>query len=267
MVKTPATIETATKLWLEEDVWSGPSEMNVPAGSCVLGNLLKYAEYDTLERVLKVTGRNSDEVAKLAVGRLKRAVAASPLIGQHLTIYVDFICSLSRSSKHAFRNALLSANVIWNITTALVKISTVINATRDLSFLDAMVSGFGYLYNCLESSDGFTWVSQAIGAGLLQAFVDCSPQFSKLSPKDLRMVLDIFEKILPRYLVYRSIVEALDGPMRKLDDGPSKNRVTKSAAKDVWHAFHKLASERIMVVWHIVDTMKGKHVTCDNVKV
>ncbi|KAF7799425.1 hypothetical protein EIP86_010660 [Pleurotus ostreatoroseus] len=265
MVRTPTTVEIATRLWLEEDAGPLPSKMSVPVGTCVLGNLLKYAEFDTLQRVLKVTGSKSDEVAKLAISRLCSTLQAPKLNATHLVIHMDFINSLSRSYKHAFRNALLSANVIWNITKALVKISTVVNTTQDLAFLDAMVSGFGYLYNCLESSDGFTWVTQAIRAGLLTAFTDCSPQFSQLDPEDFGMVKDIVERILPRYLVYRSILEAIDTSMKKIDHGPSKGRVDRSIVKDVWNKFHGLALERNMVLWR-ANVMKGKNVTCDNVK-
>lgn len=266
MVRTPATVEIATRLWLEEDAGPIPSKMNIPVGTCVLGNLLKYAEFNTLQRVLKVTNSKSEEVAKLALSRLRGALQAPKLNASHLVIHMDFINSLSRSYKHAFRNALLSANVIWNITNALVKISAIINTTKDLAFLDAMVSGFGYLYNCLESTDGFTWATQAIRAGLLQAFTDCSPQFSKLNPEDYDMTKEIVDKILPRYLVYRSVLEAIGSSMSKIDNGPSKERIDKSIAKDVWYKFHRIALERNMVLLQ-ANAMKGKNITCDNVKV
>lgn len=108
-------------------------------------------------------------------------------------------------------------------------------------------------------------MSQAIGAGLLSAFCDCSPFFDKLDPDDLEMVLGVLGDILPRYCVYRSVIQTMDEPMRKIDGGAQKERVMRSIAKDVWFKFFKLVRVRVLVLWE-ADTHKGKHIICDNVK-
>ncbi|TFY60980.1 hypothetical protein EVJ58_g4795 [Rhodofomes roseus] len=264
MIATPMTIEIATKLWLEEDD-GPPTHLNAPAGTCCLSSLLKMAKKEQLDRVLKMAGGKADEIAKLSLARVKTALKARPINGTHLTMHLDFINALSREASHPLRHALLGANVIWIVTNALTTISIQVNLSRDLSFLDAMVSAFGYIANCLDSTDGFTWVSQSIGAGLLTSFVDCSPHFSKLDPEDFDMILTIVNNILPRYTVYRSVLEAMNGPMLKIDKGPQRDRVLNSVVKDAWRTFFASSCDR-MTLLHQAEVWKGKNITCDNVK-
>lgn len=147
MVSTPATIEIATRCWLEEDDGPIPSHVDAPVGTCVLGNLLKHATSAQLDRVLKMTGGKADEIAKLAISHLRGALTMRPVNATRLVIYLDFINSLSRVGTHPLRYALLGANVIWYVTNALVTISILVNTTSDPVFLNAMMSGFCYLYS------------------------------------------------------------------------------------------------------------------------
>ncbi|OSX68033.1 hypothetical protein POSPLADRAFT_1043193 [Postia placenta MAD-698-R-SB12] len=204
MVSTPATIEIATRCWLEEDDGPIPSHVDAPVGTCVLGNLLKHATSAQLDRVLKMTGGKADEIAKLAISHLRGALTMRPVNATRLVIYLDFINSLSRVGTHPLRYALLGANVIC-------------------------------------------------------------PFFDKLDPDDLEMVLGVLGDILPRYCVYRSVIQTMDEPMRKIDGGAQKERVMRSIAKDVWFKFFKLVRVRVLVLWE-ADTHKGKHIICDNVK-
>ncbi|CDO69474.1 hypothetical protein BN946_scf184817.g34 [Trametes cinnabarina] len=265
MVKTPATIEIATRLWLEEDGGPIPTKMDSPAGTCVLGNMLKFADKEALNRVLRVSGGKTDELAKLAIARLQRALKGPAYNPVHITIYMDFINSISRVASHPLRHALLSANIIWIVTTALTKISVLVHTSKDDGWLTAMVSAFGYLRNCLESTEGFTWIAQSVGAGLLQAICDCSPRFDGLDPEDYNMIREIVGEILPRYLVFRSVIEGVDSALNKIERGPQKKRVEKSIIWPEWKKFADLAHERVLVLSQ-VDAFKGHSTTCDNVK-
>ena len=144
---------------------------NIPVGSCLLACLLREAETEQLDRVLKMAGGKSTEIAKLAIARLQRTLKGPNYEPGQISITIDLINAFSRKRDHPLRHALLSANVIWVMTGALVKLSVLVNTAPDPAFLDSMASGFGYLRNCLESTDGFTWVNQAVGAGFLQAFL------------------------------------------------------------------------------------------------
>ncbi len=160
----------------------------------------------------------------------------------------------------------MSANVIWVVSGALVKLSVLVNTSRDPGFLDPMVSAFGYLRNCLESTDGFTWINQAIGAGFLQAFCDCSTRFAELEAEDYRMLEQLISEVLPPYLVYRSVIEAANSALAKIERGVQKQRVESSKAKVHWRKFAQLAHERMMIVRR-AEAEKGTKIICDNMKV
>ncbi|PBL03437.1 hypothetical protein ARMGADRAFT_1022108 [Armillaria gallica] len=83
----------------------------------------------------------------------------------------------------------------------------------------------------------------------------------------IKTVVSIARDILPRYLVYRSVINVINGVMLKLDDEslPLKRRVFGSTVKDVWIDFHKQCLERLLVPIH-AKTIRGKAVSCDNVK-
>ncbi|CCL98940.1 uncharacterized protein FIBRA_00947 [Fibroporia radiculosa] len=117
MILTPATVEIATRLWLEEDSGPLPSILDAPMGTCVLGNILKLATRDQLNRVLRMANGKADEIAKLAISRLRNASKAPKVNPIHLSMYLDMINSLSRVPDHPLRYALLGANVIWVLHT------------------------------------------------------------------------------------------------------------------------------------------------------
>ncbi|OBZ69916.1 hypothetical protein A0H81_10213 [Grifola frondosa] len=164
----------------------------------------------------------------------------SDWIGAHVDLLSLFCCIGS----HPLRTALLRANAVQVVTTALVKLSVLVNVSGELVHFFAMRACFCYLSSCLDIPDDITLVLESVGAGLLQAFCDCSTQFSKLASEDLKNVLDIVQDIVSRYLIYRSVIEAVDNAVSKIERGPQKGRVDASLAKTVWDTFCELAHER-----------------------
>ena len=265
IVSTPGSVELATQLWLFEDAVPIPSSVEVPVGTAALDALLRMAEHPTLDRALKTAGGKPDQVAKLALGRLCTEGREAEISGIRMSVYTDILCQFSRSARHTLRHAILIAGAISTVTKTLGIVTSQINSTGNPTLLDAIVALFGYLRNCLESSDGFTWISQSVQAGLLTAFVECSPYFSKLEdPEDREMILSIIKLVLPRYLVYRSIIRTVSTALESVYKNPRIGRVSKTVAKDVWRDFVRLAKERMLVEAH-AGALKAT--MCDNANV
>lgn len=263
MISAPMVVEMSTRMCLSED--DAPnSNLRVPAGTSFLAKLLSSARKEHLDRVLNTVGGLADVIAKVLIARVQSVVKARPVNRFALMMHLDLINLLSRIVGHPLRYALLGANAIWVVTNALTVIAIQLNADPvNLAFRNAMVSAIGYLVNCLDSTDGFTWVSQSIGAGLLSAYVDCSPHFSMLDTYDRHMVLRIVSDILPRYTVYRTVLQAMDWLMRELRSGPQRDRLGQSVAQDVWIPFFVSFCDRIKVLHY----SKGQQFPCDNAKV
>ncbi|KAJ8454929.1 hypothetical protein ONZ45_g19115 [Pleurotus djamor] len=182
-------------------------------------------------------------------------------------IIVDLIGHLSRRRGHPLRSAFFHHNVIPSMTKVALSGARRIRKGGQPPGLEAfMVSGFGYLANCLETTDGFSWVISAIQSGLMQAFLECSPLLSDLdNPADRYMILALFKDIIPKYMVYRSVIQVVDGAMQKVEATPAAHWVLDTPAKEVWLRFKNLASERMTVVNRIT-AIKGNEIkTCDNV--
>ncbi|ESK96974.1 hypothetical protein Moror_6552 [Moniliophthora roreri MCA 2997] len=265
MVKTKGTVEIAAQLWVHEDanLKNVPSMLDIPTPSACLDAMLFDNIDDCTQRALKASGGDPVKVAQLAMSRLKTATNAPQMNPVCLTIYLDLIGHLSRRDDDPLRNAFLSMNVVTVVTKLAVTISKKLNERGcNPHFLDTICSALGYLSNFLESTDGFSWVVQSLNAGLLIAWVDASPHFTKLHPDDREMMERIVSDILPRYLVYRSVINAVDGTMKILDTEPHKSRVLSSIAKKIYTNFHELALERLFVDMY----MKHKLSSCDNAK-
>ncbi|KAI0798479.1 hypothetical protein BC629DRAFT_1592072 [Irpex lacteus] len=191
-----------------------------------------------------------------------KALRAPDVDGSYLAVHVELINRIS-SFEYPFRHALFSKNVIWFVTSALVKFGETLSSTNDNTLVDAMISCFGYLCNYLESTDGFTWVLQAVRAGLLQAFCDCSTKFDIIPKEDLNIILGLFKVKLPRYLVYRSVLDVIENSMEKVDRDPHQKRISNSIAKQTWYDFRRLAQERIAITYQVLSEAR---LVCDNVK-
>ncbi|KAJ7704983.1 hypothetical protein B0H17DRAFT_920622 [Mycena rosella] len=261
---TQGTVEIATKLWLLDDVvpHSGPQFMNIPCLAAALDAVL--VDRPATDRALTIGGGTADTLAKVAISRARGAIGRTPLDPTQLAIYFDLMGHLSRGWDHPLRYAFLQAGVIPLCTRAAGTLGRALSVGGSPGLLDGMVSAFGYLANCLESTEGFTWVAQSVAADLLLAFADCCPHFAQLDPEDYDMVCSIFSTTLPKYLVYRSVVQSVDEGMRRLR-APQLKQISASIAKKVWTDFRRLADERNLVVMHAA-AIKGKAATCDNVK-
>ncbi|KAJ7599834.1 hypothetical protein C8J56DRAFT_1037442 [Mycena floridula] len=214
IISTPSTIELITQCWMLEDPAVCPNL------------LLRDTDLERLDHVLSALrfndpiGGNVDAInnlAILALSRLRKAMSKPMMNGIHVAVYINLISQLSRPERHTLRKA-----------------SVVVNQTLrpDPSLLEVMEAGFGYLQNCISSIDGFPFVAQALH------YVDFSPHFVKVDPEAQGMLLSLFRDIIPQYLVYHSVLKAIN------DSGPC-------GSEHCWSNFEK------------VDRQNWK-VTCNN---
>ncbi|KDQ62799.1 hypothetical protein JAAARDRAFT_54674 [Jaapia argillacea MUCL 33604] len=266
MADTPGAIELATHLWIREGTGSVPSFATIPVTSSMFDSLLKFADDSALDRVVEAMDGKVDNIAQIALNRLRAAIKGPNLDAMEMLIFTDTINTLCREPRNGLRDAFLRFNVIHWVTKGLAAISTNIVSAPDPKSLAAMLSCLGFLSNYIESTDGFTWVLQSINAGLISAYADCSPVFNKVDLSDREdIIIPIFDDIIPRYMVFRSVVCAVDGAIFSVDQSNRRGKLERSPAGDAWRKFYALTLERraFLAQHHL---LKDKAIICDNTK-
>lgn len=265
MAPTPGCIEMATSMWLLEDGVGVPSSIAVPTASAAFERLLRKTDKSLLNRVVRDQG--AKKISDTAIARYKDKISKPKMTPPRGAVFSDVLNQLSRSPEHVLRHNLLVRGVVqWEVKGALAACQQ-LERFRDPGHIDTAVASLGYLGNCLESSDGFTWVTQAIRAGLLNAFVECSPYLDMVGdPDDRDLIVLVIRDILPRYLVYRSVLQAVDKALAVVDVPAKRQKVLNSPVAKVWESFFNLAKERTKVcVYATAAKDYGK--VCDNLKV
>lgn len=277
MVSTKGSVEIVTRLWLQEDKEGEDLDLTeiislgIPCGSASLACIIRQPSlYEGAhDRVVQTVGGKAETVTKLALARLKAATRdVTGLYAPQVTHYMDVVISLAQSRNHPLRFALLHGNAISLFTNIAITGSRALQSQEDFILLQLVAKAFEFLNSHLEATDGFTWVTQSVKAGLLGALVDCSPFLSSMQPEGRTSVMRIIDKILPQYLVYRSVIEAVEGSTRilRLLEPSRKAKIRGSEAREGWECFMNLAQERHSVVVQ-VRANEAKSAACDNAEV
>ncbi|TFY79555.1 hypothetical protein EWM64_g4455 [Hericium alpestre] len=64
-----------------------------------------------------------------------------------------------------------------------------------------------------------------------------------------RFTLRLIKDTIPRYLVYRSVIVAVDAAMHALETPEDRKKIDKSPVADSWYQTKKLAHERLLIKW------------------
>lgn len=259
---TPGIIELTTLMWKIEDHGTTPPLLEVPMGTSAFHHVLFEATDSMLDEVVRESGGTAENVADLALSRLRAAIKKKPIKPTHIHAYVDIMVSFSRCRGHALRQTLLKKRAMALVTTALLSISTM--PLRDESVLSAVISCFGFIRNLIEAGEGIYFVRQVIQEGFLQAFINISPSFGFLDSEAQEFTLSLIDDILPRYLVFRSIIQVVDTAMSRIETPENRAKIQRSPVRKSWADTKALALERLKIKFQS-DVMKRQVAYCDYV--
>ncbi|KAI0049148.1 hypothetical protein FA95DRAFT_1538803 [Auriscalpium vulgare] len=261
VTNTPGAIALAASLWMKEDARSETPLLPIPVASSMLHHILFCATDANLDEFVKSAGGKTSTIADLCLSRLRSTIAKPLVSGLQVRSYVDVMVALSRGRKHALRRAILHKGGIGVVTKALLKLSVLSLSDEDVR--DAVIACFGFISNLIESGDGIHWVRQAVQEGLLLAFVNISPSFKSLDTEARSFTLALVSNVLPRYLVYRSVIMAVSAAMEKVDTPENRVKIERSPVKDSMYSTKLLADERKKIQFQS-DVMKKELAYCDH---
>lgn len=271
ITNTEGVIPMITKLWVDEEreVTGGEQAsvpiLPIPVSSAALHQILFEADEQMLDQVVANSFPGAPEkVADFLLNRIRNAVKkpSAKLSAGVVQSFVDLTISFSRAPKHPLRHHLLSKGLLGVITKTLLVLTT--RPLYEENVLEAITSCFGCISNLIECGDGITYIRQTITEGFLQAFVNIMPNFQRFDEEARSFTISLIEDLLPRYLVYRSVIESVVVAMRGLDTEACRNKVARSPVKKSWERLRQIAEARMMAK-EMADETRKKLAWCDNV--
>ncbi|TFK65802.1 hypothetical protein BDN72DRAFT_845110 [Pluteus cervinus] len=272
MLKTRGVMEIAVGLWIFEDDPT-TSVADVSAPSLLLTHLARANDKETMDHILSAAGGDLEKIAKLSLRRLKDAFNAPLFEFNSLDAALAFglVAWFCRAPTPGIVEALLQNGAVSICVKLLIRIAFVFNERHPgdsirPGFIKMMTRDFACLKSILDTIPGPPWVLQAIDAGLLTAFVECSPVYYDLEHSDFVVVSSTITHTIPRYLAYYGIVQAMDSALSKLEKTERFLSLRKTRAWKAFNALALLTARRLAVSVHWFKFLKKNASTCDNPK-
>ncbi|KAJ7153950.1 hypothetical protein C8R43DRAFT_1235338 [Mycena crocata] len=267
MISTPGCLELLTKLWVVEDAQAKGGILLGPVQTATLGTVIKYSTLlgndDAYDRVVKAAGGDVNIVVKLLLGRVKKATKAfNPDLGAvGLSWHIELITELCQPP---LRRAFFDNDAIAVVTDSFVVLSRVVIPTQNC--VSMMSSCFDFFLRCLEGDD-YPQLGYAIKTGFLGAFLDSSRMFAMLPTKSVDAAEQIMGQILPKYIVYRSFIEAVNSALEHLNTPHYQRLIAHPSVQTVWLPFIELLEKRMPVLKQMYElTAEGTTVACEYIE-
>ncbi|TFK71910.1 hypothetical protein BDN72DRAFT_895299 [Pluteus cervinus] len=249
ITSTHGTVEIATKMWLIEGSVTPPPRF---VASLLLMKLLNNDPSPKLrDRVISAAG-GAPIVATTAIRRLNDALTQQIVNDWAYVSCVSLLHHLSLQ-EYPLERLLLDAGAIIATTRGLIRTAEELNSgefeysSHRHGLIDTLTSGFMYLSKTLEAGTGLFEIGQAIDAGIIEAFVESSPFFTLMPAENWTSVEEIFDWVIPKYLVYGSVIRAVSENLCRLPDTPRLQNIRHTPAWKAFQFMRKLTLERLLV--------------------
>jgi hypothetical protein len=244
VVSTPGSVELATRIWIDTP-FDGDFSTIIPYYRSMAGfmGLLSAGDLPRTfaQRIVGIKGYNASMIAEMVMTRISLAAGQDKVDDRYLTPLVNMLHHCS--SMPTISEALLNHKSVATITKVARRLSH-LSLSKDSDHAQSLViPGFvclAYLADNLEGGDGITPICQSIENGLLSTWNICSNHLHLPLPEHVKAtsIIKIISDIIPRYLTYRSTIEAADKFLRE-QYIPSAS-LQNSPMKGPWERFMQL---------------------------
>lgn len=259
--KTGGLIDLLTRLWVHKhaETYHASSALYLMLNGCMAKEL----------DVVCNAGGGPQEVAKLALSRLKKAINTPSPSAIHISTHTYVLNNLGRLPRHPLTACVLSEHAAWNVTRMLVIISKLIGSSLkpERYLQECVYAGFAFLRYGFIRDDSYKWVCQSLDAGLLPVIIELSLVVENIDhhhPKEcLRHIL---RETLPKHMIYKSVIKVMKREMEDVDAEMVDRRVRKSYLKEDWMSLLLLTELRSNVA-QLPKSLRPGGVACDNIRV
>ncbi|KAJ7244681.1 hypothetical protein C8J57DRAFT_1363641 [Mycena rebaudengoi] len=254
--KTPGIIRLCAQLW------SHPSS---PFSTSVLLSLLQPVTSKDLDELVAAVGE-AELVAKTALKRLRAAINTSPINLDQVSALSFTVTTLTLLSDHPLAFAFLAENAIWMVTRMLFVVSQIADSSSAVEEgkLACAHTGFTFLRRALLQQDSPKLVAQSLDAGLLRAICSFSPLLHKNIEQSWKDTVQfILRDILPKHLVYKSVVKVMKEEQEEVDSHVAESTVVHTWLREDWMSLLLLMHLRSTIA-NMPKAVRGRgHVACD----
>ncbi|KAJ7463360.1 hypothetical protein FB451DRAFT_1370793 [Mycena latifolia] len=208
-----------------------------------------------------------ENLASMTLNLLTRAMGQdqTPLTSKmfyYASIAVKFMYEVHMygGSNGPFGKALLSQGLARILTSALGRIDDV--QTAYPTGPASLQLGLSVLHRWLPVIPGFTYVAQAVEAGLLRIIVSCTITNSELCHDHL----DFFVDFLPAYTVYHSVLVHMKKALLHANELAVMPAFTSSKYYPKWQVFTTLARSRLRFLEYFESPSYHALKACDNME-
>lgn len=124
------------------------------------------------------------------------------------------------------------------------------------------------LIQMIQSTDGVTWIIQALEAKLMFALVRCEPWIPYLNDDPEECFYPFLKKVLPGYSAYRSVLCVIEKSLTKIQQSNLDARKSGDIPFwNVWNAFVELVESRLEILQTAPGGLLQAHERCHNTTV
>ncbi|KAJ7627033.1 hypothetical protein FB45DRAFT_1059887 [Roridomyces roridus] len=220
MVETPGCVEIVAECWMVDDFSRSAAQKSdgilslaTTMTTHALAILLKESTApDILNRLVETAGGDAESVLQLLLRRTKQATRK---LGTHQDVYTllwdfnlvnELCCPIP---PQALRQAFFGAGGVTVMTHAFVAVSKVIDQQIEGATENALLASCIMFFVYYLEGDDYLSILHAIKAGFLHAFLECAPATSQMKQWIIDEAVAIVRDVLPPYLVYSSVFEAV----------------------------------------------------------
>ncbi|KIM77085.1 hypothetical protein PILCRDRAFT_12271 [Piloderma croceum F 1598] len=181
-------------------------------------------------------------------------------------IWNTHIMTVLSDFRDPIRHALLAQHSISFVTKMLLAITADAPSSATASLkAQAIQYGFWNLLLLIQSTDGVTWVIQALEAKLMFALIRCQPWLPHMTDDPAEFLNPFLNRILANYSAYRSVLCVIEKYLTKIQQSGLAAGISRDTPLwNAWNAFVEIVESRIEILRSAPGGILRAHERCHN---
>ncbi|KII86136.1 hypothetical protein PLICRDRAFT_279019 [Plicaturopsis crispa FD-325 SS-3] len=252
IARTPGLLALIVKEWIDDRIYPDTSVRmelgGVSRAFTVALDVFLDRKEGTLEsivpQILDAANGDAKKVAGTVLMRLREAVAAGSI--EQIESHLSLANKLSDTACPPLHLALLTEGAI----PAVIRVLSWHNSQPlrvAPTTTGVMLLCYYNLIDNFRSMNVPSWAVQAIDSGLIPALLRSARIRGLDDPKLAAPLLSFFLELLPKYLIYRSVLRAVRRALRQVNKH-NLGEAVSGALGDAWQDFEMLAEDRLWLL-------------------